>query len=529
MCKRYILFIAAALFSPLMCWSASAAPGFIINEDDSHFFMFREAWDMTLEGLHAFVDQYANTKVTHLFLCPNAMKASFRSEVWDAIWDMAPNQRVKDDESAPVAKRWMANAKLLWERGLDPYTVWIARCREKGISPWLSMRMNDVHNVDDVDSYIHSRFWKEHPEYWRVPRGNGWTDRAFNYAIPEVREHHLKFIRELLERYDPDGLELDWMRFGYHFAPGKEQEGCAILTAFMREVRQLTQTWSEKRGHPILLGARVPTLPESAKGLGMDAITWAREGLVDMLVPTPFWATAEFDIPVETWRAQLTAALQGTQAQRPVPVLAPGIEILLRAYPGAAHTLNDLTSVRGFAASCLHRGADMIYTFNYMDPAPMTGGEAAYRELLEEGLSLEHIMKQPRRYPITYRDTVGPGMSNDAVLPADPSKNPAFKFHIGPAPKPAVVTLVLGLANKEGFENAMLSAVINGVSCESLPDHLNPGEYPGVVRGVRFACPEDAVSEGYNEVIVSQTEGHQEQQIVWAELSIIPKETPAIL
>ena len=32
------------------------------------------------------------------------------------------------------------NARLLDERNLDPYAVWIARCREKGISPWLSMR-----------------------------------------------------------------------------------------------------------------------------------------------------------------------------------------------------------------------------------------------------------------------------------------------------------------------------------------------------------------------------------------------------
>jgi len=168
-------------------YACAAAPGFVINEDDSHFFMTREPEAMTLEGLHAFVDQYAGTKVSHLFLCPNAMKASYRSEVWDAIWDLAPNQQVKEDEASATARRWMSNAKLLYERGLDPYAVWIDRCREKDISPWLSMRMNDVHNVDDPDSYIHSRFWMEHPEYWRIPGGTGWTDRAFNYAIPEVR------------------------------------------------------------------------------------------------------------------------------------------------------------------------------------------------------------------------------------------------------------------------------------------------------------------------------------------------------
>ena len=500
-------------------YACAAAPGFIINEDDSHFFMTREPEAMTLEELYAFVDQYAGTKVSHLFLCPNAMKASYRSEVWDAIWDLAPNQRIKEDDAAPIAKRWMSNAKLLDERGLDPYAVWIARCREKSISPWLSMRMNDVHNVDDPDSYIHSRFWMEHPEYWRIPGGTGWTDRAFNYAIPEVREHHLKFIRELLDRYDPDGLELDWMRFGYHFAPGKEAEGRDILTGFMKEVRALTREWSEKRGHPIQLGARVPTLPESAHGLGMDGVTWAREGLVDMLVPTPFWATADFDIPIEEWRKQIAAEKEGTGAS---VVLAAGIEVLLRAYPGAAQTLNDLESVRGFAASCLHRGADRIYTFNYMDPAPMAGGEAAYRALLEQGLELDTVAGLPRRHPVTYRDTVAPGMSSGAVLPANPAASPEFKVHIGPAPKKGSVTFVAALADKPDAATAEVTVLLNGAACTPLSDLEAVSGFPGAVRALAFGCPLPAVKDGYNTVTVSCAPESPEQQLVWAELRIAP-------
>ena len=51
---------------------AAAEPGVIINEDNSHFFGSRTAEQMTLEGLQGFVDQYAQTAVSHLFLCPNA-------------------------------------------------------------------------------------------------------------------------------------------------------------------------------------------------------------------------------------------------------------------------------------------------------------------------------------------------------------------------------------------------------------------------------------------------------------------------
>ncbi len=511
--RAYTALCALLLF--LSFPNAHAAEGFIINEDDSHFFMFRDPEEMTLEGLNAFVDQYEGTKVSHLFLCPNAQKASYRSAVWDAIWDMAPNQRVKEDESAPIARRWMSNAKLLYDRGLDPYAAWITRCREKGISPWLSMRMNDVHNVDDPDSYIHSRFWMDHPEYWRVPGGAGWTDRAFDYAIPEVREHHIKFIRELLERYDPDGLELDWMRFGYHFAPGKEAEGGALLTQFMREVRALTKAWSEKRGHPILLGARVPTLPAAAAGLGMDGPAWAKEGLVDMLVPTPFWATADFDIPLEKWREIITGTGYNI-------TLAAGIEILLRAYPAAGQALNDIESVRGFAATCLHRGADRIYTFNYMDPAPMAGGEPAYRTLLREGLALETVIRLPRRHPVTYHDTVGPGMSSGVVLPADPAATPEFKLHIGPAPKEGQVIFLAALADKPGVKETVLEAAVNGTPCTALPDRETAEGFPGAVRALRFECPLSAVTDGYNTVRVSRTQEGQPQEIVWAELQMRP-------
>ena len=252
-----------------------AAPlGLVINEDNSHFFGTRPAEMMTAEGLNAFVDQYAGTQVTHLFLNPNAMRASHRSSVRDAIWDEGTQHMPKAEEPGGL---WPNNARLLWERGLDPYAVWIARSREKGIVPWLTMRMNDVHSVDEPKNFMHSSFWVNHPEFWRVPGGKGWTDRALDYGRPEVREHAMAYVKELLERYDPDGLELDWMRFGWHFAPGKEAEGAELLCAFMREVRGLTKAAAEKRGHPIKLGARVPADPDGARGLGMDGVRWVKE------------------------------------------------------------------------------------------------------------------------------------------------------------------------------------------------------------------------------------------------------------
>ncbi len=495
-----------------------AKPRLILNEDDSHFFGSRSAEEMSLQGLRAFVDQYATTAVTHLFLCPNAMKSSSRSQARDAIWEFKDGQKLPDNE---FARKWCDNARLLDERGLDPYAIWIARCREKGISPWLSMRMNDVHNANDADDYIHSSFWRKHPEYWRVPGGGGWTDRALDYGIPAVREHAMAYVRELLERYDPDGLELDWMRFGYHFRPGKEADGATLLTEFMREVRGLTREWSKKRGHPIQLGARVPTLPEAARGLGMDGVTWAREGLVDLLVPTPFWATTDFDIPVERWREQIGEA--GNHV-----VLAPGAEILVRAHPAGQPIEEDITSTRGFAASSWDRGAEAIYLFNYMDPAPMTGGKAAYRTLLEEGLALETVTQKPRRHVVTYRDTVAPGMSNDVRLPVDGFEGGTFRIHIGPKPKQSDAFVVVGLAPAEAVSRSRFEVTVNGRACESAVDLDDLSLLKGAGRGGRYACPADSLRDGYNAVQIRQLRGEPEQKIVWVELRIQPTQSRSL-
>ncbi len=493
--------------------AGTATVGLFLNEDDSHFFGSRSADEMTLEGLRAFVDQYAHTAVSHLFLCPNAMKASYRSKARDAIWELQEGQQPPAEE---FAKKWCENARRLDSRGLDPYAVWIARCREQKISPWLSMRMNDVHNADDLNNYIHSSFWRRHPEYWRVPGGSSWTDRALDFGIPEVREHAMALIRELLERYDPDGLELDWMRFGYHFRPGKEAEGIPRLTQFMREVRELTRQWSDKRGHPLKLGARVPTHPDAARGLGMDGVAWAREGLVDVLVPTPFWATTDFDIPIELWREKIGPV----SAQL---LLLGGAEILVRAYPAAKPIEADLTSTRGFAAACLQRGADSIYLFNYMDPGPMAGGRDAYRTLLQEGLNLTNLVQKPRRHVVTYRDTVAPGMSSQVLLPLKGLKGGKTRIYVGPAPKQANIMIVAGLAPADGVDQASFEARLNGVNCIPAPDLADRSLLSGVTRALQLQVPADAVRDGYNEIELRQLSGPAEQTVVWLEVRIIPR------
>ena len=408
-----------------------------------------------------------------------------------------------------------AKRKRLHAAGLDPYAIWIRRSREQGLSPWLSMRMNDVHNVDDPANFMHSAFWRAHPELRRVPGGatTPWVNHAMNYAHAPVREHQMAFVRELLERYDPDGLELDWMRFGHHLTPGREREESALLTAFVREVRILTVRRAAQRGHPILLGVRVPSHPDAAAGLGLDAIAWAHDSLVDLIVPCPFFSTSDFDIPVELWRERLGALTARV-------VLAPGLEHNARAWPAGKTVANDLAAARGFAASAWHRGADSLYLFNWMDSEtrPVSAGD--YAQLLREGLAAAVVGRAPRRIPVTYRDTVPAGFSNGALLPAEAPAGAAFRLHLGPRPAAGKVWAIAGLAERAGVSTARIEAHLNGRKLEMPATLADRASLGGVARALRFPCPPDAVRDGYNELIFRQIDSAAAQQIVWVELRV---------
>ena len=302
--KLYHVMRQMAFLTVLFIISGSlfaAEPTLMVNEDNDHYFKFNSA-KMNVADLQAFVDQFANTKVTHLLFCPNGQRTSYRSAVHESIWD-----NIDRYEKPNI---WSVNCKLLFDKGIDPYSVWIARCREKGITPWLTMRMNDVHFVTTPGYFRNTDHWRTHPQWWCNPnaKGGAWRQFAYDYSHEEVRKYHLALVEELLDRYDIDGFEMDWMRFGYHLTKAREKEKAAFLTDFVRDVRSLVRKSELRRGHSITVGARVPADPDDASGLGMDAVAWAKHGDVDCLVVSPFFAATDHDISVALWKERLGTA-----------------------------------------------------------------------------------------------------------------------------------------------------------------------------------------------------------------------------
>lgn len=496
--------------------------GLSLNEDNSHYFYTRAGQNLDARKVDYWLDQYADSQVREIMLCPNAMRTSYASRVWDPIWrgydpkgdDDQPLLASTAPQSRKDARKWIHTAWELHQKGIDVYARWIKRCRDVGISPWISVRMNDIHNVDDESSFIHGEFWRQNPQLRRVPyRFSEWIDRAFDYGHPEVRDYHFKLIEELTERYDFDGLELDWMRFGFHFRPGAEQQGVQILTDFTARVRKLLTNWQRKRGHSISLGARVPSRPQTALGLGYDPITWARRQLIDRLVITPFFQTIETDMPVELWRS----LLHGTRV-----TLAAGLELLVRPYPDFRPLqTNSLETVRGAAASLLDRGVDRIYLFNYMDSQTAIDDLENYPRLLREVGSLSTLAGKVRRHIVTYADTWAPGEPRAYALPATchAGKWHTVRLATGPKPESEPVRLRLGIRREAGETLRDGQVRVNGQPCSFQGEVSPPNPKPAQALS-EFSVPGTAMNRGYNLV---ELRPDQDARLDWVEIVVGPK------
>ena len=194
------------------------------------------------------------------------------------------------------------------------------------IHAWVSI------NEDDHGWGIQSEFSKKHPEFrWRG-RGGKKYHSQLSFAFPEVRQYKLALIEEVVTNYDIDGLFLDWIRTGdvrdnpqndsagvadYGYEKPlvdlcKEKLGKSVeeisngddawvrlraepQTVFMREVRKFVAKQKRKLpvcalvGHPWHYRGEINKIDGNLRGLLLDVPAWAREGLVDAVIPAGYY------------------------------------------------------------------------------------------------------------------------------------------------------------------------------------------------------------------------------------------------
>ena len=317
----------------------------------------------------------------------------------------------------PRAGSLFQQMQPLTAAGVDPFGLVVEQVRAGGCTVLGKLRTNDCHHVTGLPERA-SQFWLEHPE-WRIgnveakagvgpslgshPRMSS-NERKFldqrrvhllDYAVAEVRQLRLTLVREFIQRYNVDGLTLNFIREPYCVSfPSKNAH---YLTEFVAECRKIVDETAIKRGKPSggIVGAIVPWDIEFCRLMGLDVDAWIGNGLLDYVSPSDGWVT-DFNMDVESW----TKIAMGTRC-----AVYPGI-VGLTSYEndmclpeeyeteGARSGSSMVTreNIRALAHGFYANGADGVSFFNLYT--------TCYHTLfpLPDICLPEHIEGKERRY-----------------------------------------------------------------------------------------------------------------------------------
>ncbi|MDD4871510.1 MAG: family 10 glycosylhydrolase [Kiritimatiellae bacterium] len=396
------------------------------------------------------------------------------------IFTSTANPTHPDNKTGGLSKNKTAE---FIRQGTDPLRIMVDFCKANRIEAFWSFRMNDTHDAwgSWYGNLLFPQLKKNHPEWLVSPlktgaapastnvkdydrsKHGGWTAMDFNH--PEVRDLAVRFIAEVCENYDVDGIEMDFLRHAVYFkgpAWGTDAtaEELARLTDMVRQVRNATERIGLQRGRPILVAIRVPDSVEYSKAMGIDIERWLADGLVDTMAVSDYFRLNPWSASVELGH------------KYGVPVYACLSETRLRDTE-AAKIRSAPACYRGRAAVAWSEGVDGIYMFNAFNPQSPLWRELGNADGLR-GLDKTFVVAARGAQVINFWMADGEKrflrrayLSPERPLPLEPGKPASIELRVAGMPvanadlaRPAIATLRLRIAGDPGA-NALVVA-LNG-------------------------------------------------------------------
>ena len=188
------------------------------------------------------------------------------------------------------------------EAGIQPVQVLLDHCRRRGMMFVAGFRMNDTHGRDHFPE--RADFVESNPQ-WQLQddrRGLGYNQGfPLDFTFEEVRDFVFRVMREVVDRFDVDGIEMTF-RDPVYFPFPEGRERAHLMTALVSRLRDMLDAYGETRGRRIQLGARVFSTLEECLDMGLDVPAWIAAGLLDYVSPmdTMF---CDFNAPWEEFGA----------------------------------------------------------------------------------------------------------------------------------------------------------------------------------------------------------------------------------
>ncbi len=365
----------------------STPPRLIYYNDAHHFHAKRLDPPLNLHKMRWPVDELVGTGVDML---------AFGLGYGDVFFHRTKIGRVVGQEQEVwenfIDWRIMRMVKDAHDMGTDQVREVIARGREMGVTVFPSLKLQDP-----AARYLERCGWLKWRHGMEVTLGesndrfpNHSTEWCLDYSNVVVRENKKALIREMLEDYRADGIELDFMFFPLYFRKNQTDTGAPVMTKFVADVRSLANEVGYAQGRKIPIMARVWHRRDDNLDIGLDVESWIADGSIDLVVgqmPHTLLDTGESD---GKWLADAANSAGVSAYVRPghrISDLRANIAniVMFRAF---AHTLHD----QGFAGM-------------YLGYLPWPFAEAEYR-LLREMAYPNMTTRLNKRYSLPPRETL---------------------------------------------------------------------------------------------------------------------------
>ncbi len=551
----------------------------LYNGDCNFLFYNPEMWQpeggpYTARALHRCIDVLAKNGVDTVLFNPNThvvwypskkleyVLNGYRRGDRDFVRPMAAGNPGTSAAQAEQSIDIMIELFNLYTDLTDAGVDWLAEsakaCRERGISPWLSYRMNPTHFSGAEDSAVNGSLFRQRKYHLsgRVPDGRGNVDGGWvglNYAFPEVRQNMFEMMQEGVEAYDYEGLEMDWLRHPVCLEAFATQRQTDMMTAWFADVRAMTRA----RRPGFALGARVPGNLGYLRSIGIDLKEMVRRGLLDFVTFSNFWQTP-WEMPHDALRRELgpDVTIYGGMEDAPnwLETVAPALtvrpayqELQLagdNAYQAKKHTDSpkrirgtrylsaSVEFLRANAAGKLALGADGVEQFNFFvtDQVRVPGQRAEFAGL--QHLAAPAFLRgKEKHYALntcsTQTNKIWDGSEQLPVRVA-PKLRRHFRIPMGAEPADAKLSLIVQVVTERTAAKPWTGVSVNGAwpvyECRETADLLFPaGPYRQHVEehvAWNYTFEVAAIREGWNEFTL-YNEGTEELAVVSLEIGVV--------
>ncbi len=295
-------------------------------------------------------------------------------------------------------------ARELLKNGIDIYKFAIERIRQTDCRVFLSVRMNDAHYTDNIA--VNSSFALKNGCVHTTARDG----KNLDYSQEAVRNYYYSYIKELLETYDFDGIELDFLRYP-SVLPYEKRSDFSIISDYMKKVRGLVDAYDKN----VSLAVRILPTEEENLAKGFDACAWVADGSVNMITIENFYIPTNYELPVSEWKKSILKRNLNNNSY----CLFCGSDWAVSCVDKYSIAMTPAL-VRGFTEACLAKGADGVYLFNFFEEndtssfefVPDDNGSAHLENCFLERIKASkqpqglprryvHIGNSNRRYPIS--------------------------------------------------------------------------------------------------------------------------------